>query len=213
MTTLQQRRNDEVVALKRELSLHVKLLGGFVAVFWLVHLVSAIGFGGRLVVYGIRPRTLSGLWGLLTMPFLHGNLPHLIGNTVPFVVLGWLVLARSVARFVLVTLLGMGLGGLGVWLVGASNSVHVGASGLVFTYFGHTLLAGWFERRVGSIVLSVLVFFLYGALILGVLPGQCGVSWEGHLFGFAAGAASAWLTSGRAPVGHRARVRAAQSAR
>ena len=203
MTTLQQRPGDDVVAIKRELSVHVMVLGGFVAAFWLVHLVGAIGFGGGLIAHGIRPRTLSGLWGLLTMPFLHGNLPHLIGNTVPFVVLGWLVLARSMARFVLVTLLGMALGGFGVWLVGASNSVHVGASGLVFTYFGHTLLAGWFERRVGSIVLSVLVFFLYGTLILGVLPGQCGVSWEGHFFGFAAGATSAWLTSGRAPVAGR----------
>lgn len=200
MTTLEHRPDDDVVAIKRELALHVGVLGGLVAVFWLVHLIGAIGFGGGLVAHGIRPRSISGLWGLFTMPFLHGNLPHLIGNTVPFVVLGWLVLARSMARFVLVTLLGMLLGGLGVWLVGASNSVHVGASGLVFTYFGHTLLAGWFERKLGSIVLSVLVFFSYGTLILGVLPGQCGVSWEGHLFGFAAGGASAWLTSGRTRV-------------
>ena len=68
---------------------HVMVLGGVRRRVLAVHLVGAIGFGGGLIAHGIRPRTLSGLWGLLTMPFLHGNLPHLIGNTVPFVVLGW----------------------------------------------------------------------------------------------------------------------------
>jgi len=203
MTDLARRPSDEIAALKRELKLHAAVLGGFVATFWVVHVVSAVGFGGGLVAYGIRPRTLTGLWGLLTMPFLHGGLGHLLSNTVPFVVLGWLVMARSVGRFALVTALGMLLGGLGVWLFGSGHSVHVGASGLIFTYFGYSLLAGWFERRFGAIVLSIVVFVGYGALLFGVLPGQRGISWEGHLFGFAAGGFSAWLLSRRAGVGGR----------
>lgn len=85
------------------------------------------------------------------------------------------------------------LWGLGTWLVGASDSVHIGASGLVFGYFGYLLLAGFFERRFFSILLSLLVLFAWGGMIFGVLPGQTGISWEGHLFGFLGGGLSAKL--------------------
>lgn len=184
-------------ALKRELKLQVGLLAGFVVVFWAVEAVDALVFAGGLDVHGIRPRTAPGLLGILFAPFLHGGLAHLLANTVPFVVLGWLSMMRETWHFLVITAAALVLGGLGTWLVGAAGSTHVGASGLVFGYFGFLLLAGWFERRPGAIFLSILVGLGYGGLVFGVLPGQRGISWEGHLFGFLAGVGCAWLLARR----------------
>ncbi len=178
----------EFAAIKKELKLHAVILGGMLGVMWLMLLINTVAFQGGLVRYGIHPRSVSGLTGLVTWPFLHGGFGHLASNSIPFLVLGWLVMSRSVGRFFAVTLVGAIVGGLGVWAIGASNSVHVGASGLIFAYFGYLLMAGWFERSFGSILMSVIVFFAYGGMIFGVFPGQAGISWEGHLFGFAAGA-------------------------
>ncbi|MCA9701184.1 MAG: rhomboid family intramembrane serine protease, partial [Myxococcales bacterium] len=123
----------------------------------------------------------------LTHPFLHGGLGHLISNSIGILTLGTLVAAHGRGRWALITLVATLLGGLGIWLIGASGSNHIGASGVVFAYFGYLLTAGLFERRFGSILLSVVVLLLWGGMIFGVLPGQVGISWEGHLFGFLAG--------------------------
>ena len=174
-------------ALTRTAGRQAAILVSCVALVWLLEVIDRILFAGSLDRFGIRPRNLDGLSGILFAPLLHGGWQHLAANTVPFVVLGWLVMLRRLSDFVLVSGLVIVVGGLGVWLVGAPNSVHIGASGLIFGYLGYLLARGYFERSWGSILLAGLVAVLYGGVLWGVLPGQPGVSWEGHLFGLGAG--------------------------
>lgn len=184
--------------IKRELKLHGWLLFLPLAVMWVLQLVNTIPFHA-LVRFGIRPRETGGLLGILFAPFLHGGFAHLMANTIPFLVLGWLILLHNVRDFVVVSLLAMLVGGFGTWLTGAPGSVHVGASGVVFGYFGFLLLRGWFRRSVWSILLSLIIGIAYGGLLFGVLPGQAGISWQGHLFGFLGGGLSAYLLCRRTP--------------
>ena len=178
-------------ALTRTAGRQATILFACVALAWLLEVVDRVIFGGSLDRFGIRPRNLEGLSGIFFAPLLHGGWQHLAANTLPFVVLGWLVMLRRLSDFVLVSGLVIVVGGLGVWLIGAPNSVHIGASGLIFGYLGYLLARGYFERSWGSILLAGLVAVLYGGVLWGVLPGQPGISWEGHLFGFVGGVAAA----------------------
>ncbi|NVB36769.1 rhomboid family intramembrane serine protease [Pseudenhygromyxa sp. WMMC2535] len=196
--TAQSKPQGDWQTLRREWRATWKVIVGMLAVLWTVELVDLYALGGRLDAYSVRPRELDGLLGILTHPFLHGGLPHLISNSAGILVLGTLVAARSRWAWLWVSLAGTLLGGLGMWLLGASGSVHIGASGVVFAYFGYLLFAGWFERRFASMLLSALVLLVYGTMIFGVLPGQVGVSWEGHLFGFFAGVIMARVLAKRA---------------
>jgi len=144
--------------------------------------------------YGLQPRSVSGLIGILTMPLLHGDLGHLVANTASMIVLGTLVAFRGARVFGRVTVHVMLVAGPMMWLV-ARNANHIGASVLIFGYLGFLLSIGIFERQVRSIVLSVLVGILYGGMIWGVLPGQPGISWEGHLFGCLGGIHAARVLS------------------
>lgn len=176
------------------LEIQFKILGTCITLFWVLEIVDSLLLRGALNRYGIRPRRLIGLRGIVLAPFLHGDLKHLAANTLPFITLGWLVMLRDVSDFFIVSAIAGLVGGLGVWLLGASNSVHIGASGLIFGYFGFLLLRGYFEQNPISIAISVLVGLLYGGLIWGVLPIRRGMSWQGHLFGFAGGVLAArWL--------------------
>jgi len=171
------------------------ILVGCLAVFWVVEIIDVVLPFWGLDQYGIRPRTERGLWGILASPFLHGGFDHLIGNSVPFLILGWLTMFRERWHFALVTVMAMLLGGLGVWTFGATGSVHIGASGVIFGYLGFLLLSGFFERRFGAILVSLGVGVAYGGLVWGVLPSQPGISWEGHLFGFLAGILAAYVAA------------------
>jgi len=168
-----------------------------VALAWSLEIVDQLVLGESLDGFGIRPRNPSALWGVLAAPLLHGGWAHLATNTLPFVVLGWLVMLRRVRDFFVVTALVLLGGGLGVWLIAAPNTVHIGASGLIFGYVGYLLARGYFERSMGSIVIALAVAALYGGALFGLLPGQPGVSWEGHLTGFASGVGSGRLLANR----------------
>ena len=163
---------------------------------WLVEIVDFF-LGGALDRYGLVPRRLSGLKGLLTMPLLHGGFAHLAANSVWLAFFGAMILMRSKGEFFLVVASSTLLGGLGVWLFGdllGPVGVHIGASGVIFGCFGYLLSMGLFERKVGSLLVSIFVLLMYGGLLYGVLPGQSGVSWEGHLFGFLSGVLTArWV--------------------
>ncbi len=179
--------------LARTARTHATVVGASVTGVWAAFGANLVA-GGSLLQYGIQPRTLSGLRGIVVAPFLHANLAHLVSNTVPLVVLGWMVMWRDARHFIPVTLLAMLGAGLLPWMAGAPGSIHIGASGIVFGYLGFLILAGWFARSAASIALSVLVTALWGGLVLGVLPGQPGISWEAHLGGFVGGALAAkWL--------------------
>ncbi|MEW6283752.1 MAG: rhomboid family intramembrane serine protease [Candidatus Eremiobacterota bacterium] len=188
--------------LTRTLKLQLLILGGLLLTFWALETVDVVLLHQALNRYGIVPRTQDGLWGILFAPFLHGGFPHLIANSVPFLVLGWLVLVRGVKDFLAVSLVTVLVAGLGTWLVGAAGTVHIGASGVVFGYLGYLMLRGFFERKILSILLSIGVGYLYGRYLPGVLPGQQGISWECHLFGFLGGALAAWLMTRSAPRAH-----------
>ncbi len=177
-------------AIARELKTHATILGGFVAIMWVLEIVDIIFFKQALNAYGIFPREIIGLRGILFAPFLHAGLPHLISNTIPFLVLGWFVMLQETNDFFIVTAITMLVSGVGVWLFGATG-LHIGASGVIFGYLGFLLARGYFERNFPSILLSIIVGIFYGGAIWGVLPMRQGVSWEGHLFGFIGGVIAA----------------------
>lgn len=171
---------------------HAVILGGFIFTIWLLEMIDWV-IGGRLDVLGIVPRNIVGLRGVILAPFLHVGFPHVLANTLPFLVLGWFVLLRSVRTFFVVTIVTVLVSGLGTWLIGPANSIHVGASGLIFGYFGYLLLRGYFERSWPAVVWSVLVAVLYGGMLLGIFPQGYGISWQAHFFGFVGGGLSAYL--------------------
>lgn len=148
---------------------------------------------------GIQPRRIDGLDGILWAPLLHGGWGHLIANTLPLLVLGWLVMAGGMRQFLSVTALIWVVGGLGTWLVGTEAAfmgkpvTHLGASGVIFGWLVFLLVRGFFLRNPGQITVSIVLFVYWGSMLWGVLPGQPGVSWEGHLFGALGGLLAAWL--------------------
>lgn len=186
---------DEVGGIAREIKAQVFILGAFIGLMWILEIIDVpLGGTGRwcggLNQFGIFPRQVEGLRGIVFSPFLHGGFAHLIANTIPFATLGWLVMLRRTADFWVVTAIAMLVGGLGTWLFG-SPGCHIGASGVIFGYLGFLISRGYFERRVGSVLFSFVVLFLYGGLLWGVLPLRVGISWEGHLFGFIGGVIAA----------------------
>jgi membrane associated rhomboid family serine protease len=176
---------------RREFLRQVAILVGIVALLWLIELIDFLIFRGRLDALGIRPRSLDGLRGILFAPFLHASFAHLAANTVPFVILGWLVMLRSTGDFFVVAAVSAVTSGLGAWLLGGPRTVHVGISGVIFGFLGYLLARGIYERRLGAIVLALIALLLYGGALWGVLPLRAGVSWQGHLFGFLGG----WLVA------------------
>jgi membrane associated rhomboid family serine protease len=183
---------QEAQGLMQALKNQGTLLVSMVVVLWAIELVNTL-LGARLNAFGIRPRELGGLSGILFAPFLHGGWRHLMSNTVPLVVLSSLILAKDVGEWVAVTVLAALGSGLGTWIFGAPYSVHIGASGVVFGYFGYLVTRAYFERSIGSIFVSMLVIMLFGGMIWGILPIKIGISWEGHLFGLLGGIGTAWL--------------------
>ena len=168
------------------------ILGAILALMWMIEVLNFM-LGGKLDQFGVQPRELTGLRGIILGPLLHADFSHLIANSLPFLILGWLVMLRRVRDFFIVTPIVMVVAGLGTWLTGAAHSVHIGASGVVFGYLGFLLARGYFERSLLSIAVSLTIGFVYGSLIWGVLPGQVGISWQGHFFGFIGGVLAARL--------------------
>ncbi len=162
----------------------------FAAILWIVEAVNFM-FGHKLSMLGIFPRTLKGLVGIPLSPFLHSGIIHLLMNTVPVIILGCLIILHGKRIFMEVTLFIIVVGGAGVWIIGRS-SYHVGASGLIFGYFGYLISIGIFTKRISSLVVSLITVSIYGGLFWGMLPTLSRISWEGHLCGFAAGILAAW---------------------
>lgn len=180
----------------------VLLIG--LGIMWAMELLDFLTPGIDFDQWGIHPRSVSGLFGILLAPILHGGLGHLISNSIPFVILGGLVMLRGgVKQWAVVTAFSAIVGGLLVWLLadifssGSVGSVHIGASGVIFGYFGFLVARGIFERSLAGILIAVVVVFLYGGFIWGVLPSNPHISWEGHLFGAASGVGLAFMTRPR----------------
>ncbi len=166
-------------------------VGVFITIIWIVFALDTFL---PLETFGLVPRTLRGLTGILAMPFLHGDFKHLLGNTIPLAVTMLLLAgsrANSGAIVAIITL----LCGVGLWLFGRP-ALHIGASGVVFGLIAFHVFAGIFEKRLQSVILSAVVGLLYASTLLqGIVPFQRGVSWEGHLIGAIAGALVALVVS------------------
>ena len=159
---------------------------------WLVFLVNNVMWGGSLDRYGIAPRQVSSLPGIIFAPFLHGSYRHLAANTLPLLILGAIICGRGRGEFVVVTVIGILLGGGLTWLF-ARSAHHIGASGLIFCYFGYLASLAWFNRTFGTLLLSVVCIVGYGGLVRGIVPTSSGISWESHLAGLIAGVVLAWF--------------------
>ncbi len=170
--------------------------GAFVVVLWLLEILDTVS-GHALDSYGVQPRTEDGLVGIALAPLLHFGFDHLVSNTVPVAVLGFLTLATGVARGLLATAIIWVVGGLGVWVFAQPGSNHAGASVLIFGWIVLLVVRGFLNRRTTEILIGVAVFLLYSGALLGVLPGQPGISWQGHLFGAIGGLAAARLLTTR----------------
>lgn len=175
----------------------------FVALLYLIELIDQLT-RHSLDANGIRPLEADGLWGIVFAPVLHANWQHLIANTIPLLVLGFLMTLAGLSRFVWATAIVWILGGFGTWLIGDVGSScgptdHIGASGLIFGWLAFLLVFGIFVRRFTDIVIGLVVLFAYGGVLLGAMPvlGRCGgVSWQGHLCGAIAGVIAAyWLSA------------------
>lgn len=173
--------------MKKKLSQSIILIG----IIWIIHLVDII-LPFSLNHLGIQPRSISGLSGILLAPFLHGNFSHLISNSLPLFVLTFTLLVMYPRISILVWTMITIIGGLMVWIF-ARSALHIGASGVIFGLTSFFIATGIFRRSFKSILIAIAIFFLYGGIIWGILPGQEGVSWEAHLFGFLSGIFTAWI--------------------
>lgn len=197
MASRNQRNESHVDSLRktgrkvsRSLRKQAITLGGITTVFWVVFAINNL-LGGLLNVFGVIPREAIGLRGLVFAPFIHHRLDHIIANSIPFLALGWMVMLRDARHFVPVTIVSALGAGMFAWLLGMSGSVHIGASGILFGYLGFLILSGWYARSALSVAIAIVVVAVWGSVVLGVMPGRSGVSWQSHLGGFVAGALAA----------------------
>lgn len=160
---------------------------------WVFEILDQFLNGALDLRFGLRSWDLDAPWTIFTAPFMHGDFSHLLSNSLPFLVLGSLVAFSGLSRLLWTTVIVILVSGVGVWLFTPPPAITVGASGLVFGYFGYTVLRGIIERKTVNIVIMICVILFYGTLIWGVLPQQEGISWQAHLFGFLGGLMAAYI--------------------
>ncbi|MGE3536328.1 MAG: rhomboid family intramembrane serine protease [Candidatus Tectimicrobiota bacterium] len=171
------------------------LLVQCVALLWGIELLNTL-LGHRLNTWGLVPRTFEGLLGIPFSPLLHGSVFHLAVNTVPLAILGGLVMLQGRDTFLYASLGIIVLGGAGVWVIGR-HALHVGASGLIFGYFGYLVARGWYSREPLALLGAGLTVLLYSSILWGVVPSRLPISWEAHLCGLGAGMLMARLQAPR----------------
>ena len=173
-----------VGSLRAQLKARVMLLGLFVGSMWGVFFLSTALPSLHLNRHGVVPRTLGGLQGIVFAPWLHAGLWHIVANTSGLLILGWLCMWPRIANFWQATLGAMLGAGLCAWLLGDPDSVHIGASGLVFGYAGYLVARGYYARNIVSMCVALFVASSYGlSMVFGLLPLSPGVSWQSHLGG------------------------------
>jgi membrane associated rhomboid family serine protease len=172
------------------------VVAAMATLMWIVEVVDQVA-GGRLDRNGIAPHDVDGLDGIAFAPFLHAGWDHLIGNTIPFLLLGFAIALGGAARVVAVTVIVALVGGLGTWLFAPAGTIHIGASGIVFGYAAYLVARGIFSRSVAQIALGLVVLAVWGTTLLRGFVPEDGISWQGHLFGAVGGVAAAWLLHGR----------------
>ncbi|WP_146363677.1 rhomboid family intramembrane serine protease [Arthrobacter yangruifuii] len=174
----------------------------FAAVLWAVYLLTFLIKPIVFPLLGILPRQLEGLDGVVFAPLLHAGTSHLLGNTLPLVVFSFLTLLEGIKRFASVLAISWLCSGIGVWLFG--SGLTVGVSGVVFGLFAYLMVRGFSNRNLAQILLSGVLFLVYGSILWGLFPTSWGVSWQAHLFGAAGGVLAAVVLRREAPTQKRA---------
>lgn len=181
-----------------KLSRRVQPLIFLILAIWVIEMINQLLGHALNQQLGLVPRSIPGLIGVATMPFLHGGVGHAAANTLPLLILGGTTLAVAPERFRNATILIVLATGLSVWLLARPGTVHVGASGLVFGWFGFVIALGLIERSLRAILGAALVVVIYGSMIWGIVPTSgVKISWEAHLFGAVAGAIIAYAMRSR----------------
>lgn len=163
------------------------------ALMWALYAIDFLLL--NISYWGIYPRSIQGLLGIISAPWLHHSLYHLISNSVPFVILGTLVQWQNPGNFWRITILIIIGGGIGTWLFGSAGN-HLGASGLVFGYWAYLITSAYYQRTFKAIAVAVITILLYGGLLFGLLDLRTHISWTGHIFGMIAGFfAAKWCVS------------------
>lgn len=184
--------------LVRLLSSGLVYVAACVAVMWVVEIVDSLLLDDQLQGGGIHPRRIDGLDGIIWTPWLHSDIGHVASNSVPFLALGWLVSLRGIRYWLAISAAVLLGGGVLTWLL-AGGTNHIGASGMVFGYFGALMGVALADRRPALLAPALVAIFFYGTILAGVVP-QDDISWEGHLFGLIVGfAVGRWLADPPAP--------------
>lgn len=166
-------------------------VGELIVLLWLIQIIN-VSVHYKLNAFGIYPRHLSGFLGIFVSPFLHGDFSHLLLNSVPLFILANLILLQGKIAFCIISLLIIFLGGFLVWIFG-KRGIHIGASGLIMGYFGYLLANAYQHFTIVSVILAILCVYYFSGLLLLLIPGKKGISWEGHIFGFLAGIAVSFI--------------------
>ncbi len=177
---------------RRRLLLAILIPFLFIVMFWAIKLIE-LGLNISLASYGMRPRDLSQWFGVITMPFLHSGFSHLMANSSGFLVLGTIIFYFYSRNAFTVFGLAWLLTGIFTWIIGRENTIHIGASGLVYAFAGFIFFSGLLSKNVRLMAVSLFVVFMYGSMIWGIFPGYPNISWEGHLAGFITGVGLAIL--------------------
>ncbi|WP_271254064.1 rhomboid family intramembrane serine protease [Pseudanabaena sp. Chao 1811] len=180
--------SQKINPLNKEQQKKIFILFFLVSVFWIVVAINEFLFNRSLISFGIMPQSIVGLRGIFIAPFIHASFYSVAENTVPFIILGWLVINRSIKDFYFVFCSSVILSGLGTWLIGKPNTLHIGAGGVVFGFYGYCLFQIYLERKFAIFYTSIAIAIILCALLFfGILPKQSNISWEGFLFGFIGG--------------------------
>jgi membrane associated rhomboid family serine protease len=172
------------------------IVAGMIVLMWVLEVID-VADGHRLDSYGIHPRDVGGLPEIVSAPFLHVGFAHLLSNTVPFAVMGAAIALGGVARIVAVTLIVGLASGLGTWLIAPADTVHLGASGLVFGFATYLIARGVLSRRLADLVVGAIVVAVWGiGMLQGLLP-QDHISWQAHVFGAIGGVCAASILAAR----------------
>jgi len=177
----------------------IKVVLAMALVMWLAEIFDAVA-SNDLDRYGIQPRDADGLVGIPASPFLHSGFDHLISNTVPFLILGCVIALNGLLRVLAVTAIVALVGGLGTWLVAPGDTIHIGASGIVFGYATYLIVRGVFDRSALELALGVIVALVLGGTLLTGLVPHTGISWQGHLFGALGGIVAARVLAPKRPA-------------
>ena len=181
---------------------HLMLVLVFVGILWAVFIVDTLlpDSWVRLNDFAIHPRTPEGLFCILTAPFLHVDIHHLMGNTIALVILGWILIMSGKTVFLRVFLVTALVSGLGAWTFGEVSIGHEGASGVLYGMIGYMLARGWFSRRLLWTLIALIVGLMHLGQLLMLLRNDPSISWSSHFWGFTGGVVLAWWMHGRVPV-------------